>query len=319
MRRASRSSSRRGLTAGAHPTRRPVAAPEKERHAVPRDSRTLASFLTLALAASPALPHDRLRRPRREPADRGSRQRRGRALLQRLQRLPRRRPTDFELRARPSTTSSRTSAAAAAGRAGRTRRRPTPARPVRRISTARSPAPARAAARPTASRYTGGAERRRRHRTHHFARARCHWSAPRSPTPPRPRSRCTTATPSPRNSAAQAATIRTASTADDHRPRRDSALPIRAASSSALADYRFADNALDYIVDGLDASSISPASAAVPRSSSSSTRATRPCGFLNTPAYFALDDLVFVPEPGSAGLLALGLGPRVSGRGRARS
>jgi hypothetical protein len=30
-------------------------------------------------------------------------------------------------------------------------------------------------------------------------------------------------------------------------------------------------------------------------------------GFLNTPSYFALDDLVLVPEPASALLLAAGL------------
>ena len=28
---------------------------------------------------------------------------------------------------------------------------------------------------------------------------------------------------------------------------------------------------------------------------------------MNTPAYFALDDLVYVPEPGSAALLSLGV------------
>ena len=38
-------------------------------------------------------------------------------------------------------------------------------------------------------------------------------------------------------------------------------------------------------------------------------------GFLNTPAYFALDDLVVVPEPGSGLLLALGLGA-LAGRRR---
>jgi uncharacterized protein DUF4465 len=73
-----------------------------------------------------------------------------------------------------------------------------------------------------------------------------------------------------------------------------------------LADYRFADNALDYIVTDwrfVDLSGLGPVAALEFELDSSD----QGFGFLNTPAYFALDDLVIVPEPASAGLLALGL------------
>ena len=74
----------------------------------------------------------------------------------------------------------------------------------------------------------------------------------------------------------------------------------------ALADYRFADNALDYILTQwafVDLTGLGPV-AALEFSLDSSDQSF---GFLNTPSYFALDDLQFVPEPGSAALLAFGL------------
>lgn len=73
-----------------------------------------------------------------------------------------------------------------------------------------------------------------------------------------------------------------------------------------LADYRFADNALDYIVTDwtfVDLSGLGSVAALEFELDSSD----QSFGFLNTPSYFALDELSFVPEPGSAGLLALGL------------
>lgn len=73
-----------------------------------------------------------------------------------------------------------------------------------------------------------------------------------------------------------------------------------------LADYRFADNGLDYILTDwttLDLSSLG----AVKSLDFKLVGSDAEFGFLNTPSYFALDDLVVVPEPGSAGLLALGL------------
>lgn len=77
-----------------------------------------------------------------------------------------------------------------------------------------------------------------------------------------------------------------------------------------LADYRFEDAGLDVVVDRF--TTVSLASLGAVRSlefdlSSSDTGAFG----MNTPAYFAIDDLVTVPEPGSlalAGLGAAGLG-----------
>ena len=76
----------------------------------------------------------------------------------------------------------------------------------------------------------------------------------------------------------------------------------------ALADYRFANDALDYIVTSwtfVDLTGLGTVSA-LEFSLDSSDQSF---GYLNTPSYFALDDLSFsaVPEPASAALLALGL------------
>ena len=81
-----------------------------------------------------------------------------------------------------------------------------------------------------------------------------------------------------------------------------------------LADYRFADNTQDYIltdwtqVDLSGLGTVKSLDFAIDGSDAE-------FGFLNTPAYFALDDLVVVPEPGSGLLLALGLGA-LAGRRR---
>ena len=72
-----------------------------------------------------------------------------------------------------------------------------------------------------------------------------------------------------------------------------------------LADYTFANNADDYIVD--DWTSVDLSSLAGARKLSFSLASTDNGMFgMNTPAYFAIDDLVTVPEPAS--LAALGLG-----------
>jgi len=73
-----------------------------------------------------------------------------------------------------------------------------------------------------------------------------------------------------------------------------------------LADFRFADNALDYILSDwafVDLTGLGSVAALEFELDSSD----QSFGFLNTPSYFALDNLMFVPEPGSAALLALGL------------
>jgi hypothetical protein len=73
-----------------------------------------------------------------------------------------------------------------------------------------------------------------------------------------------------------------------------------------LADYRFADNDLDFIVDDwtwVDLAGLGAVQELDFLIASSDTA----FGFINTPAYFAMDDLVIVPEPHTGGLLALGL------------
>jgi hypothetical protein len=87
---------------------------------------------------------------------------------------------------------------------------------------------------------------------------------------------------------------------------RDASNAITGSVEFALADYRFADDALDYIVTQwtfVDLSGLGSV-AALEFSLDSSDQSF---GFLNTPSYFALDDLLSVPEPDSAALLAFGL------------
>jgi hypothetical protein len=73
-----------------------------------------------------------------------------------------------------------------------------------------------------------------------------------------------------------------------------------------LADYRFSDNALDYLIDQwtwVDLTSLGDVKELGFALDSSDYTG----GFMNTPAYFALDGLRVVPEPGTALLLGLGL------------
>jgi hypothetical protein len=87
---------------------------------------------------------------------------------------------------------------------------------------------------------------------------------------------------------------------------RDPADAITGSVEFALADYRFADNALDYIVMDwvlVDLSGLGTVAALEFELTSSDIGQFG----MNTPAYFAVDELVFAPEPGSALLLALGL------------
>lgn len=81
-----------------------------------------------------------------------------------------------------------------------------------------------------------------------------------------------------------------------------------------LADYRFADNALDYIVDEwttVDLDVLGPVNGLRFSLTGSDVGAFG----LNTPAYFAIDDLVTIPEPGTALLVGLGLAG-LAGRSR---
>jgi hypothetical protein len=71
-----------------------------------------------------------------------------------------------------------------------------------------------------------------------------------------------------------------------------------------LADYRFSDNSRDYIVDSwafVDLSSLG----AVDKLTFGLTSSDNSFGYMNTPAYFALDNVGAVPEPNTYGLLAI--------------
>ena len=76
-----------------------------------------------------------------------------------------------------------------------------------------------------------------------------------------------------------------------------------------LADYRFADNSLDYVVKEWTTVNLSSLSADTTKLSYALTSSDNdPVFGINTPAYFAADNLVLtpVPEPGAALLLAAG-------------
>ncbi|MFH1746487.1 MAG: DUF4465 domain-containing protein [Planctomycetota bacterium] len=70
-----------------------------------------------------------------------------------------------------------------------------------------------------------------------------------------------------------------------------------------LADYRFDDNQLDYIVDEWTLVDLSSLSTARKLSFGLDSSDVHPVWGMNTPAYFAMDNLVFVPEPATAALL----------------
>jgi hypothetical protein len=84
-----------------------------------------------------------------------------------------------------------------------------------------------------------------------------------------------------------------------------------------LADFRFANNAQDYILNtwaAVDLSTLPDTTRKLQFNLSSSDNG----GFgMNTPAYFAADNLTTVPEPGAVMLLGLGLAGLVCRRKRA--
>lgn len=75
-----------------------------------------------------------------------------------------------------------------------------------------------------------------------------------------------------------------------------------------LADFRFADNSLDYIIDEWTRVDFSSLGQADELRFSLSSSDNGPYG-MNTPSYFAMDDFLLVPEPSSLlmGLVSLGL------------
>lgn len=72
-----------------------------------------------------------------------------------------------------------------------------------------------------------------------------------------------------------------------------------------LADYRFADNSQDYVVNTWTPVDLTPLGPARTIGLSFASSDVGQFG-INTPTYVALDDLRLVPEPSSLGLLALG-------------
>jgi len=98
---------------------------------------------------------------------------------------------------------------------------------------------------------------------------------------------------------------------------RDASDAVTGSVEVALADYTFENDALDFIVMDWTWVDLSPLGdvASLDFALASSDVSG---GFLNTPSYFAMDDLVIVPEPGTGALLAFGLGVLARRRGRRR-
>lgn len=71
-----------------------------------------------------------------------------------------------------------------------------------------------------------------------------------------------------------------------------------------LADYRFADNSLDYIIEEWTTVDLTPLAGAARLSFGFESSDVGQFG-INTPTYFAMDNLILVPEPAAFTLLAL--------------
>ncbi len=82
-----------------------------------------------------------------------------------------------------------------------------------------------------------------------------------------------------------------------------------------LADFRFDDPDLDFILDGWQTVDLSALGAVSALGFSLDSSDVGPFG-MNTPAYFALDDLVVVPEPATGCALSLGLAALAAARRR---
>lgn len=73
-----------------------------------------------------------------------------------------------------------------------------------------------------------------------------------------------------------------------------------------LADFRFADNAQDYILRDWSLVDLSSFGGGVSELQFTLASSDNSFGFMNTPSYFAIDNVIAVPEPGTAALLLIG-------------
>lgn len=86
-----------------------------------------------------------------------------------------------------------------------------------------------------------------------------------------------------------------------------------------LADYRFADNASDYVIDSWELVDLTPLGNAVSIGLTFASTDTSVFGgvtYVNTPAYVALDNLVTIPEPTSLACVAVAAGIAMRRRSR---
>ena len=74
-----------------------------------------------------------------------------------------------------------------------------------------------------------------------------------------------------------------------------------------LADYRFADNTQDYILRDWTLVDLSPLGGGVSALRFTLASSDNSFGFINTPAYFAIDNVIAVPEPGTGALVLTSL------------
>jgi Domain of unknown function (DUF4465) len=83
-----------------------------------------------------------------------------------------------------------------------------------------------------------------------------------------------------------------------------------------LADFRFANNAQDYILSSWTEVNVSTLGAATQKLQFALTSSDNGMFGMNTPAYFAIDNVKTVPEPAGATLFAMGLAGLVAIRRR---
>jgi hypothetical protein len=94
---------------------------------------------------------------------------------------------------------------------------------------------------------------------------------------------------------------------------KDAAEQVTGTVNFYLADYRFAGNAQDYLVDQWTKVDLTPLGTVKSLEFTLDSSDSSPWG-LNTPGYFAMDTLTLAPEPATLGLVALGLAAMIRRR-----